>query len=437
VKRIKRVTAGALVAAVTVCGFAVVAFGGTASAAKPKVVHLSFWSWVPDINLAVNLWNQSHPTIQVKLDTIPGGSVGGYAKMYAAASAHNAPDIGQIEYAFLPNFVQVGDIANIGPYVSKATVKDFAPGIWGQVSSGKKVYAIPQDFAPMVFYYNKAAFAADGITTPPATWAEFATDAATIHSKNATQYISNFPTNEPDWLAGLDWQDGGKWFSYSGGKWHVTITDAADETVANYWQTLINNGSVEATGFWSDAWDKQFQDKSLLGWFGGAWGDSSIESATTGIGTGDWAIAAMPQWTAGQNNTGDWGGSTNAVFKDSKHPAQAAEFAAWLNTNPASENSLAAKSGLYMAATNWYKTSSFATTSSFFGGAEVYQLASTEKFPTGWAWGPVMTSVFTAMSNSTAGLGTGSGSSTVAQALAAGQSGAVSALQQSGFPVAG
>jgi hypothetical protein len=49
----------------------------------------------------------------------------------------------------------------------------------------------------------------------------------------------------------------------------------------------------------------------------------------------------------------------------------------------------------------------------------------------------VMTSVFTAMSNSTAGLGTGSGSSTVAQALAAGQSGAVSALQQSGFPVAG
>jgi multiple sugar transport system substrate-binding protein len=430
-------TASAMVAAVAVLGLSTVALGGTASAAKTSVVHLTFWSWVSNINQAVNLWNKTHPTIQVKLDTIPGGSVGGYAKMYAAASAHNAPDVGQIEYAFLPNFVQVGDIANIGPYVTKATKSDYAPGIWGQVSSGSKVYAIPQDFAPMVFYYNKAAFAADGITTPPATWAEFATDAAAIHSKNSSQYISNFPTNEPDWLAGLDWQNGGKWFTFSGGKWHVSITDSADQAVASYWQNLINTNDVEATGFWSDAWDKQFQDNQLLGWFGGAWGDGSIESATTGIGSGNWAIAPLPQWTAGKNSTGDWGGSTNAVFKNSKHPKQAAEFAAWLNTNPASENLLASKSGLYMAASNWYKTSSFATTSSFFGGQEVYQLASQEKFPTGWEWGPVMTSVFTDMSNSTATLGTSSGSSTIAQALTAGQTGAISSLEQSGFPVAG
>lgn len=431
----KRSATALVVATVAASGLIGLVASGTANAAKTKVVHLTFWSWVPKINLAVNLWNKTHPSIQVKLDVIPGGSVGGYAKMYSAASAHNAPDVGQIEYSFLPNFVQVGDVENIAPYVSAATKKDYAAGIWGQVSSAGKVYAIPQDFAPMVFYYNKAAFAADGITTPPTTWSQFAADAATIHKANASQYISNFPTNEPDWLAGLDWQAGGKWFSFTGGKWHVTITDAADEKVASFWQGLINGGNVEATGFWSDAWDKQFQDNDLLGWFGGAWGDSSIASATTGIGSGKWAIAAMPQWSSGAKETGDWGGSTSAVFKDSKHPQQAAEFAQWLNTAPASENLLASQSGLYMAASNWTKTSSFKTTSSFFGGAEVYKTASTEKFPTGWAWGPVMSATFTDMSNSTATLGT-SGGTTVAQALTAGQTGAISTLQQSGFPVA-
>jgi multiple sugar transport system substrate-binding protein len=431
----RRATVALLASAIAVSGLVALATGGTAEAAKAKVVHLTFWSWVPDINKSVDLFNKTHPSIQVKLDVIPGGSVGGYAKMYAAASAHNAPDVGQIEYAYLPNFVQVGDVENIAPYVTSATKKDYAAGVWGQVASGSDVYAIPQDFAPIVFYYNKAQFTADGITSPPTTWTQFAADAAAIHKANPSQYIANFPTNEPDWLAGLDWQAGGKWFSFTGGKWHVSITDAADEKVASFWQGLINAGNVEATGFWSDAWDKQFQDNDLLGWFGGAWGDASIESATTGIGSGDWSIAALPQWTAGQKATGDWGGSTSAVFKDSKHPQQAAEFAQWLNTAPASENLLATKGGLYMAANNWPKTSSFATTSSFFSDEEVYKTAATETFPTGWAWGPVMSSVFTDMSNSTATLGT-SGGSTVAQALTAGQTGAINTLEQSGFPVA-
>jgi len=57
---------------------------------------------------------------------------------------------------------------------------------------------------------------------------------------------------------------------------------------------------------------------------------------TPGKTAGDWRVTYLPQWTAGaQDNVND-GGSTSAVTKYSKHPAQAAEFAIWLNTNKAS-----------------------------------------------------------------------------------------------------
>jgi len=51
---------------------------------------------------------------------------------------------------------------------------------------------------------------------------------------------------------------------------------------------------------------------------------------------GNWRAAALPQWTAGASVSADWGGSTYPVFKQSAHPAQAAEFSEWLTANQAS-----------------------------------------------------------------------------------------------------
>ena len=43
---------------------------------------------------------------------------------------------------------------------------------------------------------------------------------------------------------------------------------------------------------------------------------------------GKWAMAPLPQWTRGEQVAGFWGGSSTAVMTKSKHPAEAAEFAA-------------------------------------------------------------------------------------------------------------
>ena len=129
--------------------------------------------------------------------------------MVAAVKAGNAPDIGQVEFDYLPNFVSQGVVQDISSYVPEAKAK-FPSGLWSLVSpDGKADYAIPQDAGPMAFYYRKDVFAAAGITTPPATWADFAADAAKIHAHDPNEYIANFPTGNADWFAGLVWQAGG------------------------------------------------------------------------------------------------------------------------------------------------------------------------------------------------------------------------------------
>jgi multiple sugar transport system substrate-binding protein len=408
---------------------------GTPAASGGPTVNITFWSWVPKIGEAVDKFNATHPNIHVTLDTVPGGSQGTYTKMYAAAQAGNAPDAAQIEYAFLPNFEQLGDVEDIGKYVTAATKSAFPAWTWSEVSSGTSVYAIPQDIAPEVLMYRTDIFTAAGITTPPATWDEFAADAKLIHQKDPSVYIANFPTNQPDWFTGLAWQAGGSWFSQSGGKWNVTIgTDPASAKVASYWQGLITSGVVKAEDFWTPAWNKEFSDGKLAAWITGAWGGPNIQSAAPTT-SGKWAAAPLPQWTAGGTATGNWGGSTNVVMKGAQHPAEAAEFISWLNTDPSSVALLASDSGLYVAANAFQQSASYQTPFPFFSGQKIYTIAGAQTISPTWQWGPTTSDTFAAFQDSTGKLGSGGGK--VADALAAAQSKTVATMQQQGFPVAG
>jgi multiple sugar transport system substrate-binding protein len=106
---------------------------GTDTPAGPaEKVTLTFWSWVPKIDKAVALWNSKNPNIQVQLNAVPGGSQGTYTKMYAAVKAGNAPDVGQVEYAFLPNFAQLDNLVDISSYISAASKSAFPDWTWSQ-----------------------------------------------------------------------------------------------------------------------------------------------------------------------------------------------------------------------------------------------------------------------------------------------------------------
>jgi multiple sugar transport system substrate-binding protein len=427
------VMAGAL--ALAACSSGGSSSGGSSSSAAPASggkVTLTFWSWVPGISQSVNLWNKTHPDIHVNLNEVTSGAAGSYAKMFSALQAGNAPDLGQIEYATLPNFEHVGGVVNLAPFGVTSVKSDFVPWTWAQVTQGSGVYAIPQDTGPMGLFYRADLFKKYGLAVPT-TWAQYLSDAQKLHAANPSAYITAFPANDAQWFAGLAWQAGAKWFSTSGDTWLTGIDDSSSQQVASLWQQLISDHLVKVEPDFASEWYKDLSDGTLLTWPTAVWGENTLitNAAPT---KGDWRVAPMPNWGSTPAN-GNWGGSTTVVFKDSKHPAQAAQFAEWLNTNPQSITGLITKGGLFPADLAGEKQPAANSPVPFYGGQNIWQVfqADGKLVNTTFQWGPIMNTTFTQMSDGF-GKATG-GSETLAQVLASTQSQTIATMKSQGFSV--
>jgi multiple sugar transport system substrate-binding protein len=308
-----------------------------ANCASSSAVKITFWAWVPGMGRAVTAFNSTHPGICVTQEDVGAGDPEYVAITNALKAGSGAPDVAEVEFDELPSFEVTKNVVNLVPYGANNYKGDFVPWAWSEVSQGSAVYAMPGDAGPMAFYYNSALLAKYKIT-PPTTWAEFATDAATLHKDDPSAYMTNFSGVDLQWIMALMAQDNAWPFTYSGGS-SVTInwTGPAQLAFAQYWQNLINAHEVNDT---TDVSATSFadMDKGIdASWLSSAWGPSYfLPDAKSSLGV--WRAAALPQWTAGADVAANWGGSTYPVFSQSQHPQQAAEFAEWLNATTASWN---------------------------------------------------------------------------------------------------
>jgi multiple sugar transport system substrate-binding protein len=309
--------------------------GGSCSSSN--AVKLTFWAWVPGLGRAVNEFNSTHPGICVTQEDVGAGDPEYVAITNALKAGSGAPDVAEVEYDELPSFVVTKSVDNLVPYGANTYKSDFVPWAWQEVSQGSAVYAIPGDAGPMAFYYNSALLSKYHIT-PPTTWAQFATDAATLHSDDPSAYLTNFAAVDLQWIMSLMAQDNAWPFTYTGGS-SVTInwTGPAQMAFAAYWQKMLSAHELNST---TDVSATSFadMDKGIdASWLSSAWGPSYfLPDAKSSLG--DWRATALPQWTAGADAAANWGGSSYPVFAQSKHPAQAAEFAEWLNATTTSWN---------------------------------------------------------------------------------------------------
>jgi multiple sugar transport system substrate-binding protein len=299
---------------------------------------ITFWAWVPGIARAVTAFNQSHPSICVTLEN-PGAGLNEYTPLNNALKAGSgAPDVAEVEFDELPSFIIQKYVVNLVPYGASNYQSDFASWAWHEVSEGSAVYAMPSDAGPAAFYYNEKLLSQYHIT-PPATWAQFATDAVTLHKDNPNIYLANWTPTDLQWLLTAMAQAGAFPFKYSGGS-SVTIdwTGPAQMKFASYWQNLVDEHAVSTV---NDANNSPLPAQNLDNGitastpFESAWAPSYFQPDAKKT-MGDWRAAPLPQWTAGASVSGDWGGSTYPVFSQSKHPAQAAQFAEWLTASQAS-----------------------------------------------------------------------------------------------------
>jgi multiple sugar transport system substrate-binding protein len=294
---------------------------------------------------------------------------------------------------------------------------------------------MPSDFGPMGFYYDQQTLAKYHIT-PPATWADVATDAVKLHKANSSAYLLNLSPNDLQWLMSVMGQAGAWPFTYSGGS-TVTInwTGPAQEKFAAYWQNLISEHAVSTVNDAGTEVNTNLDKGVTAAAIDSAWAPSYFV-ADVKQSMGQWRAAPLPQWSAGANVGADWGGSTYPVFTQSKHPKEAAEFSEWLTSTDASWNIVKTPpSSLFPTYLPTLNSSSFTSlTYPISGSSQPNQVfsAGAKNIPA-TPWPPFMTQALT-QANTTFG-GVLSGKETMQQAFAAFQTAEVKYAQAQGFTV--
>lgn len=268
----------------------------------------------------------------------------------------------------------------------------------------------------------------------PTTWDQYAQDAAALHAADPTAYITDFPPKNPGQFAGYAWQAGAHWFTINGQSWTVSINDAPTQQVAAYWQGLMSKNLVKTEADFDTAWYHDLQTGSLVTWMSGAWGAGIIEQNAPQT-SGKWKVAPLPQWQAGANVNGDWGGSTTVAFKDTKHPTEATEFAKWISDNEQSAEQEFTGGGAYPALLTSLNSATINSQQTFFGGQvinQVFQQGATQ-VNENFTWGPTMNQVYSDMGNDLANAVSGHG--TLSDAISAVQQSTVTFMKSQGFSV--
>ena len=326
--RAGRFVAGALALATLVAGCAAgsTAAGtgsdGGSSASGP--VHIKVWAWYPEFKSVVDAFNASHQDIKVDWTNV-GTGPDQYAKLKTAFKAGSgAPDVAMVEFQEIPSFVILNKLVDLGKYGANDDKALYADWAWKQATDGSKVYAIPVDGGPMAMMYRKDLFTKYKIAVPK-TWDEYATAAEKIKAADPKAYIASFG-KDGGWINGLMWQAGCKPYSYSQAQAKdevgITLTSPECKKVFDFYGNLVTKGLMAKDPFFTADASAALDNGKYWTWAAAGWTPGYLAGSLKKT-SGKWAVAPMPQWTAGDNDQGDWGGSTFTVTTQSKHPKEA------------------------------------------------------------------------------------------------------------------
>lgn len=411
----------------TACGAA------PSTPARSGPVEITFWSWTKGTAEVVADYNALQSDVRVRFEQIPSGLTGGYAKISAAAKAGRTPDVFNVEYPTLPEFVSQGAVADLTGYADR--FRDaFPEQVRGLTELGGRTWAVPLDASPMVFYYRADFFDAHHIAVPT-SWDGYRAAAEKVRAADPRARIGTFFPDDPNCFAALAWQAGGRWFDSGGDGWRVAVDDAPSHAVARFWDGLIHDDLVRVQNSFSPEWIASVRAGETVGYLGATWGAGSALINNQPDQAGRWAVAPLPNW--GEPATGMYGGSTFAVGRDSRQVDAAVRFITWMTTDPEAVAMRIgiAKSTLYPAASALVPVAASSFDHDFFGGQDVYGLftAAAGRIRPGWTWGPAMSQTDAAL---TAAFGSLTSGHAITDALDQAQRATVDELRRRGIAVA-
>ena len=329
-KTIALIGAVAMLSSVAACGSTSAGDSGSTGSSDKKV-ELTVWSWDSTLPRTVKGFEAKNPNIKVKV-TNAGTNKDEYNALSNAIEAGSgAPDIAQIEYYALPEYVIRGHLENLSD-LGASDFKDFyTPGTWSSVNINDGVYALPMDSGPMAWFYNKGVFDKAGVDpTQVRTWDDFYEAAKKIRAVDS--YITS-DSGDAGFFDSMTWLAGATPFETSKDGGTVTINLTGDKNVktfTDFWQKLLDEGLLDTkTAGWSEDWFKGMVDGTIASLFTGAWMPANLANSAAD-GAGKWRVTQMPT-ADGSTTNSENGGSSLAVLASTKKADAAYQFIEYAN----------------------------------------------------------------------------------------------------------
>ena len=233
---------------------------GAIAGAKAQTVEIEYWQYVFDarvkaMNELIKRFEAANPNIKVKQTTFPYADY--QTKIAAAMPAGQGPDVVQLFYGWLDNFVGAKFIQPLprDAFPPAAIEKEFYPIVSAMKRDGE-YYALPTAVRSLALFYNKKLFQEAGLNpnTPPKTVDELLDFAKkTTKRDGAGNMLSagitlDFPGQDYHWWREtLLRQNGGA--PYSDDNRKVTYDSEAGAKSLNWYADLQRVHKVGQVGF--------------------------------------------------------------------------------------------------------------------------------------------------------------------------------------------
>ncbi len=233
--------------------------------------------------------------------------------------------------------------SNVGTWASKGIIEplnsygidtsDFIPSVLEQDKYQGKLYALPVAVQEYKLLYNKDLFTAAGISAPPATMDEFASDIAKLTKQNSNGTITQLglgTSSEYNLLSTLAYVFGGQWDT--NGK--PSPTNSKNIEALNWYKTNVldkfgaaNIANFESGyGTYMTAQDPFYTGKIAMT-IDGEWQSANIPRTAPNF---KWGVANIPAASPSLENATQTYSSMFFIPTNSKHKQQAVTFIKYL-----------------------------------------------------------------------------------------------------------
>lgn len=121
------------------------------------------------IETALEIWAEQHPDTSITLEPIGGDY---FDRLQIQFSGGTVADVILFEGVLAPEYINEGLLADLAPTLQALDIdtSKWRPGAAEVFTQADKVYAIPFQLTPALWFYNKTMFEEKGIDEPDGTW---------------------------------------------------------------------------------------------------------------------------------------------------------------------------------------------------------------------------------------------------------------------------